>query len=67
MQRVRIAVHDLAGRRLAVLADADYAVGDHAVRWDGTAGDGRGLPSGTYVVRLETDRQVQSQLVSLVR
>lgn len=66
-QRVRIAVHDLAGRRLAVLADADYAVGDHAVRWDGTAGDGRGLPSGAYVVRLETDRQVQSQLVSLVR
>ncbi len=66
-QRVRIAVHDLAGRRLATLADADYAVGDHSARWDGAADDGRALPSGVYLVRLESERQVQSQVVSLVR
>jgi hypothetical protein len=66
-QRVRVAVYDLAGRRLATLADADFAVGDHAARWDGVADDGRGLPSGVYLVRLESERQVQSQVVSLVR
>ena len=66
-QRVRVAVHDLAGRRLATLADAGFAVGDHALRWDGTDGEGRALPSGAYVVHLESDRQVQSRLVTLVR
>jgi len=66
-QRVCIAVYDLAGRRLATLADADFAVGDHGVRWDGSADDGRGLPSGVYLLRLESDRQAQSQVVSLVR
>lgn len=66
-QRVRIAVHDVAGRRLATLVDAEFTVGDHAVRWDGTDGDGRALPSGAYVIRLESELQVQSRRVSLVR
>jgi flagellar hook assembly protein FlgD len=45
---VEVAVHDLAGRRLAVLADRHFAAGRHTLVWRGTDEAGRALPSGTY-------------------
>lgn len=66
-QRLHVAVYDLAGRRVAVLADREYGPGDHSVAWQGTGEDGRALPAGTYVVRLATEQRLQSRLVSLVR
>ena len=43
---VRIEVHDVLGRRVAVLADGAYAAGTYRVRFE--AGH---LPSGLYLVR----------------
>ncbi len=47
---VRLSAYDLAGRRVAVLADAIQPGGPHEV-----ALDGRGWPNGLYVFHLETE------------
>jgi hypothetical protein len=66
-QRVRIAIHDLAGRRVATVADGLFAPGLHQAVWDGRDTAGRALPSGSYLVRLEGAQRVDARLVSLVR
>lgn len=46
-----VTVHDLAGRRLAVLLEGDLPAGEHEVAWDGRAG-GRAAPAGIYLLRV---------------
>ncbi len=46
-QAVTLAVYDMLGRRVAVLASGEHAAGYHAVRLDG-----RGLAAGVYLYRL---------------
>jgi 1,4-alpha-glucan branching enzyme len=50
----RVAVFDVAGREVAVLADRYFEGGRQSLSWD-VAQDGLPLPSGVYFVRLETD------------
>lgn len=64
---VRLAVHDASGRRLAVLADGLRQPGDHEVAWRAQDAAGRPLPSGVYLVRLETPDGVRSGKVSLLK
>lgn len=49
--RVVVSVHDVAGRRVAVLREGNLAAGDHEVAWDGRAG-GRAAAAGTYLLRV---------------
>ncbi len=51
--RVRLTIHDLAGRRVRVLANGPLTAGRHEIVWDGTDDTGRAVPSGTYLARLE--------------
>jgi hypothetical protein len=46
--------YDLAGRRLATLADGEFAAGTHAVRWDLREASGADVPAGLVFVRLDT-------------
>ena len=41
--------------------------GEHMITWDGRDDSGRSVPSGTYVVRLQTKESVQGRKVMLVR
>ena len=59
---LRLAVYDVLGREVAVLADGFQAAGRRTVRFD--AGH---LPSGTYVVRLDTDEQSIVRTMTLSR
>lgn len=59
---VRLAVYDVRGRLVRVLADGPLAAGHHDLRFDGN-----GLASGTYVCRLEGPGGVQTQRMTLVR
>jgi hypothetical protein len=45
---IRLAIFDIAGREVALLADGPRAAGDHAVRWDASQ-----VPNGAYLCRLE--------------
>lgn len=49
---LRVEIIDLAGRRLAVLADRHYSAGDHTLRWNGDTDSGRPLATGVYFTRL---------------
>ncbi len=49
---VKLELYDAAGRLVRVLADGEFAPGEHAVRWDGTGEGGARVPSGLYLARL---------------
>ncbi len=51
--RVRLVLHDAAGRRLATLLDGERGPGRHETTWNGRAASGGLLPSGVYYCRLE--------------
>lgn len=64
---VRLEVFDLLGRRVAVLADQEFAAGSHRVDWNGRAADGRAVASGVYLYRLSTDHVVESRKMILLK
>jgi hypothetical protein len=66
-QRAEVAVYDLTGRLLNVLANRSYDVGDHSVVWNGKDAAGRAVPSGTYIVRLFAETEAQARKVMLLR
>ena len=53
--RARIAIFDVRGRRVRSLFDQTLGPGARRVRWDGNDDDGRSVPSGLYLIRLEHD------------
>jgi hypothetical protein len=50
---VRVTVHDVAGRLVALLSDRVLDTGVHRVRWNGRDDAGRGASTGVYLVRAE--------------
>lgn len=64
---VRLAIFDLAGRRVRSLVDECLPAGGHEARWDGLDDAGRAVSSGTYLARLETASQVRTMRMALVR
>jgi hypothetical protein len=61
-QRVRIAVFDVSGRMVAVLADGMQPAGDHVARWRAS-----GFSSGIYFCRLEAGGVVSTKKIVLLR
>ncbi len=66
-QVVRLEVIDLHGRVVRTLVDGLQAAGRTRVVWDGVDARGESVASGTYLLRLETDENVQAAKVLLVR
>jgi hypothetical protein len=62
-----VVVYDLGGGRVEVLASDTLPAGSHAVTWRGCDSRGQAMPSGTYIVRLETESGVEVRKVSLIR
>ncbi|MBK9303301.1 MAG: hypothetical protein IPM94_05285 [bacterium] len=60
----RLAIHDLRGRRVRAWT---LAAGDYLVSWDGRDEQGRRLPSGVYIVRLEHGGSVMTRKATLKR
>ena len=60
--RATLALFDALGRRVALLADGDFAADRHTARLD-TAG----LAAGTYVLRLRTDAGTLARPLTVVR
>ena len=65
--RIRLMVVDTRGREVAVLHDGYHAAGDARWRWDGRTDSGRAVPSGVYLLRLETEQRVSQRAVTLVK
>ena len=60
--RVRIVIYNAAGQYLTTLIDTRQDAGAHSVWWDG-----RQLPNGVYVCRMETDYYTETQKVLLMK
>ena len=63
----RLQVYAADGRLVRTLVDSDLPAGEHSRDWLGLDQTGRGVPSGTYLVRLETGRGEAVSKVMLVR
>lgn len=64
---VVIAVHDAAGRQVAVLADEVLGAGPHALVWDGRDDRDREVASGVYLLSLRADDGVDTRKIALLR
>ena len=58
---MRLSVHDLLGRELAVVAAGAWPAGTHVIPFDG-----RGLASGVYAWRLEAGEAVRAGRLTLL-
>ena len=65
--RALLTVHDVAGRRIAVLAERAFATGAASVAWSGRDESSRDMPAGIYFVRLETETGAVAQKVVKLR
>jgi hypothetical protein len=61
-QNVRMTVHDVLGREVAVLVDGAMPAGVHSATFDAT-----GLTSGVYIYRIQTERGVSSRTMTLIK
>jgi hypothetical protein len=64
---VRLAVFDVAGRRLITLVDRELPAGVTEVRWDGAGESGKRLESGMFFVRLSSDKGARMSKVLILR
>ena len=65
--RVSVAVFDLQGRRVRVLAHGERPAGHHRVRWDGRDESGARERNGVYLVRMSTAGSSWTRKVVLAR
>ncbi len=65
--RVRLTIHDAAGRCVKVLLDTPVVAENEVVRWDGRDARGRALPAGVYFTRLVAGEDEVGGRVELLR
>ncbi len=63
----QLAIFDLTGKRVAVLAEGTFPQGLNRVSWQGENENGRAVSSGTYICRMQTADQTVAVTVILVR
>jgi hypothetical protein len=61
-QVIELAVYDLLGRQIALLAAGSWPAGSHAVRWDAS-----NVPTGVYVYQLRTSQQTLTRRMMVMR
>ena len=64
---VQLAVYDVHGQRVRILADGHYGAGLQRVRWDGRDEDGRPAASGVYLYRIRADDRIQTRKLLLLK
>ncbi len=64
---LEVAIYDLLGKRVKILASGAYARGNYFVFWDGTDENGTPLPGGVYLCRLTARGVLIHRKVVLMR
>jgi hypothetical protein len=65
--RVLLTVHDVQGRRIAVLEDGRCGAGDHTRVWDARDPSGNPAAPGIYLIRLHAGNRVSTLKTTLLR
>ncbi|MBM3319898.1 MAG: metallophosphoesterase [Candidatus Eisenbacteria bacterium] len=63
----KLALYDVRGREVAVLAEGRHRRGAHEASWDGLLPDGSRAPSGVYLALLSAQGEVLNRKVVLAR
>jgi len=63
---VRLAVFDVTGREIVVLADGVFERGKNSIEWSATSG-GESLASGVYFMRMDAGGECDSKSIVLLR
>jgi hypothetical protein len=66
-QLIELAVYDLGGRKVDLLAYTYYGAGVHRLNWNGEDGTGRAVRSGSYLIRIVSPQGIQVEKLTLVR
>lgn len=64
---VSLKIYDANGRLVKILMDRELDAGYYSVNWDGTDNTGKTVNSGVYIYRLETDKEVESKSMILMK
>lgn len=64
---VQLTIHDIAGRCIRILDDANQPAGDHEVVWDGRNDLGTDVASGVYLYHLQTPHGAFTKKALLIR
>jgi flagellar hook capping protein FlgD len=62
-----IQIHDVAGRRIAVIARGSFPPGRHRFDWDGRDASGGRAGRGIYFVRMAVNHEEVAQRFTLIR
>jgi len=66
-QEIELTLYNLAGQKVATLAQGLREAGTYTLQWDGRDDDGRDLASGIYLYRLQAGSQVETRKLLLLR
>lgn len=64
---VRVTIHDVGGRQVALLAESPYQAGTFALTWDGTDDDGNALGPGVYLASVRARDKIAVRKMVLLR
>ena len=64
---VRVAVYNVLGQEVAVLADGMHPAGYYDLSWNGKGKDGRSVASGIYFCRLRSGDFITTQRMVLMK
>lgn len=64
---VRLAVYDLSGRKVTVLAEGAAKAGEHEIAWNLTTADGCRVAPGVYIYRLEAGGATAARRMVITR
>ena len=64
---VKVAVFNVLGRQVRLLADEFHSAGAYEVNWDGRDDNGMALTSGVYLIRLNINGDVQHMRILLAK
>ncbi|UCD37190.1 MAG: T9SS type A sorting domain-containing protein [Fidelibacterota bacterium] len=65
--QVEVVVYDLNGKETCRLVDSEQTAGRYIVRWEGRDMDGRSVPAGIYLCRLQAGGQIKTRKMMLLR
>jgi hypothetical protein len=66
-KEVSIKIFDMTGRSIKTIAGAQMQPGDHQFVWNGKDEKGNALNTGIYFLRIETEDQIETRKMIIVR
>ena len=63
----QVSVFDIAGRRVATLAEDSFSAGNHQLTWNGRDNTGQTVAGGQYLMRLEAGGQSMTRKAILLK